>query len=66
MPNQPNLTGIMTLEFAQDIANRKCPDKNETLLIILTENTSVDLKISCIERKDGEWVDKEISNLTFS
>ena len=60
LPNCINITGNMTIDFAKDIANKNCPDLGETLLIILIDEFNEEHRISCLERRHGEWCKKAL------
>ena len=63
LPNQPNLCGIFTLEDAKSLANEKCPDQSKVVSIMELDNNDV---ISCLERNDGDWIEKEVRRLVFN
>ena len=60
LPNCINITGNMTIDFAKDVANKNCPDSGETLLIILIDEFNEEQRISCLERRNGEWRKKAL------
>ena len=64
LPNQANISGCMTLDFAKALADEKCIDKCLTISIIVIDDLND--AFSCLERKEGEWKEKEIQRLTFS
>ncbi|MBR2927488.1 MAG: hypothetical protein IKC31_07920 [Clostridia bacterium] len=61
LPNQPILSGLMTLENAKSLAKAQSPDIAEFVLIIVMDvNNDV---ISCYERNAGTWTEKEIKSI---
>ena len=62
LPNHPNISGIMTLEYAKSLAEEKCPNKSENVLIIVINDNDVTF---CLERNSGNWIEKDISGVIF-
>ena len=60
-PNQPNLSGLMTLDFAKSKVDENSPNKSEIVsVIVMNDKNEV---VSCIERNNGEWKEKEVIQL---
>lgn len=65
LPDQTNISGVMTMEFAKSHAEEQCPDPSKTITIVVL-NYSSDKEFYCLERKEGEWREKEILELKFN
>ena len=59
LPNQPNISGVVTIECAKAIAKEKCPNENETVSILVLDGSNNNQELYCLERKNGEWEEKE-------
>ncbi len=65
LPNQTNISGVMTIEFAKSHADEKCPDFCKTVTIVVADY-NFDTYFYCLERKEGEWREKETTKLKFA
>ena len=54
----------MTLNFAKSKADEQCPNKNEIItIIVMDDNNEV---VDSLERRDGEWNEKETIPLNLN
>ena len=65
LPDQANISGVMTMESAKSLVEKICPDFCKTATIVVADY-NFDTYFYCLERKEGEWREKEIAELKFS